>query len=335
MNVEIPGHLILNALAGSHAYGLNIPESDEDFRGVFVARKHLFYSSNFPLEVSDETNDNSFFELGKFCSLLLKANPSVLEFLNYPDENVRLRHPVMDRFNPSDYLTKECSNSFLGYAMAQIRKAYNFKKRINFPESEDIKSPLFFSTVLKDGEEIGFFEGGLKNKGLTASEISENEGLYALWKAGADEHIQFNESVHISNKSRGEKLIGYLRVDRKSYQSYKKEYDSYFKWKNDRSSRVIKSLEGGYDGKFMMHTFRLLYTAKDIALKGEFITRRPEKEFLLEVRNHQHEFSDLIRKSEDLIDDVRAAFKTSDLPEKASLEKIRDIEAEIRDELYS
>lgn len=57
MDLQILGHVILSSLAGSHAYGLNTASSDEDFRGVFVADKHLFYNNDFPAEVSDASND--------------------------------------------------------------------------------------------------------------------------------------------------------------------------------------------------------------------------------------------------------------------------------------
>tara|TARA_B110000977_G_scaffold105278_1_gene137349 strand:+ start:297 stop:521 length:225 start_codon:yes stop_codon:yes gene_type:complete len=70
MDLQIPGHAIQNSLAGIHAYGLNTASSDEDFRGVFVADKHLFYNNDFPAEVRDASNDQSYFELGKFAHLL-------------------------------------------------------------------------------------------------------------------------------------------------------------------------------------------------------------------------------------------------------------------------
>jgi predicted nucleotidyltransferase len=70
MDLQIPGHAIQNSLAGIHAYGLNTASSDEDFRGVFVADKHLFYNNDFSAEVRDASNNQSYFELGKFAHLL-------------------------------------------------------------------------------------------------------------------------------------------------------------------------------------------------------------------------------------------------------------------------
>lgn len=40
--IEVEKRTILIGLAGSHGYGLNRPESDYDYRGVFIASKCFF-----------------------------------------------------------------------------------------------------------------------------------------------------------------------------------------------------------------------------------------------------------------------------------------------------
>ena len=70
-------------------------------------------------------------------------------------------------------------------------------------------------------------------------------------------------------------MIGYLVFDKQAYAKYSREYRSFFKWKDDRVKFGYSRGEGEYDGKFLMHTFRLLYTSKDIATKGKIILERP------------------------------------------------------------
>ena len=335
MDLHIPGHIILSALAGSHSYGLNVASSDEDFRGVFVADKHSFYAGNFPAEVSDKSNDQSYFELSKFAHLLSKNNPTVLEFLNFPERCIREKHPIFSLFMEEDFLTKQCQNSYVGYALGQIRKAYNLKKRISFPDKEKKKSFLDFCSVLKDGQLIPFNESGILNSGISVSELLNQKDVYALWKSDSADSLALNSDHYFQNKKEGSVLIGYLVFDKQAYAKYSREYRSFFKWKDDRVKFGYSRGEGEYDGKFLMHTFRLLYTAKDIATKGEIILKRPEKEHLLNIRNHKFEFNGLIKEAEDLVEEVRYLFGKSDLPDEVDSQKVAGIVNEIREEFYS
>ncbi len=335
MDLQIPGNIILSALAGSHAYGLNIATSDKDFRGVFVADKHLFYASNFPVEVSDASNDQSYFELGKFAHLLSKNNPTVLEFLAFPERCIREKHSLFALFKEEEFLTKQCQNSYVGYALGQIRKAYNLKKRISYPDDEQKKSFLNFCAVMKDGALTPFSDSGITVAGISVSELLNQKDIYALWRGDASDFLELNSDHYFLNKKEGEELLGYLVFDKQAYAKYTREYKSFFKWKEDRVKFGYSRGEGEYDGKFLMHTFRLLLTAKDIATKGEIILERPEKEYLLDIRNHKFEFGGLIKEAENLVEEVRHLFGKSDLPEEVDSQKVAAIVNEIREEFYS
>ena len=52
---------------------------------------------------------------------------------------------------------------------------------------------------------------------------------------------------------------------------------------------LIETLEhgGGCDAKNMMHTFRLLRMAKEIATTGKPLVRRPDRDELLEIKSGQ------------------------------------------------
>lgn len=77
--------IIAKALGGSHAYGLNTPESDTDIRYVFLnteidkiigLARHEHESTNL-----DGSDDCFGFELRRFLSLLKKGNTQCLELL--------------------------------------------------------------------------------------------------------------------------------------------------------------------------------------------------------------------------------------------------------------
>ena len=78
-------HTILAVVVGSRAYGLHGPESDHDRRGIFVAPTRDFWHLDKPPTHFDGPLDEQFsWELERFCTLALQANPTVLEVLWSP-----------------------------------------------------------------------------------------------------------------------------------------------------------------------------------------------------------------------------------------------------------
>ncbi|MDX8148301.1 nucleotidyltransferase domain-containing protein [Lentzea sp. BCCO 10_0061] len=77
--------MILEAVIGSHAYGLATPESDVDRRGVFVAPTEAFWRlEKPPTSVEGPSAEQLSWEVEHFCRLGLKSNPTVLETLVSP-----------------------------------------------------------------------------------------------------------------------------------------------------------------------------------------------------------------------------------------------------------
>ena len=79
-----PQNIILEGICGSQAYGLANEDSDQDVKGIYVAptTEVLSLPPFNPGETIDHTDpDWTYHELGKYLSLALKANPTVLEVL--------------------------------------------------------------------------------------------------------------------------------------------------------------------------------------------------------------------------------------------------------------
>ena len=75
--------MLVKALGGSTAYGLNTPESDLDYRGVFI---NIDPAKILGLERMDhlqkqETDDIVYYEVRKFFELLRNGNTGALEIL--------------------------------------------------------------------------------------------------------------------------------------------------------------------------------------------------------------------------------------------------------------
>lgn len=120
------GRVILSAVVGSTAYGLAHEGSDEDRLGVYVAGNDHVLGLDGHKVVSNShvtTNpDRALHEVGKFVSLALKCNPTILELL-WADHETR---------TPEGQLLVDTRQAFLaaplvraaygGYAMQQAKR---------------------------------------------------------------------------------------------------------------------------------------------------------------------------------------------------------------------
>ena len=133
-------HILFEVISGSKSFGLDTPTSDTDIKGVYYLPKDQFYGLTYIPQISNETNDEVYYELGRFVELLLKNNPNILEILASPNDCVLYKHPLMERLKLEDFLSKLCKDSFAGYAMTQIKKATGLKKKIVNPMEKEKKS---------------------------------------------------------------------------------------------------------------------------------------------------------------------------------------------------
>ena len=65
--------MLFKCVSGSRAYGTDTAASDTDLRGVFIAPPDVYYGLSPVTQVSDETNDTTYYELARFIELLADA----------------------------------------------------------------------------------------------------------------------------------------------------------------------------------------------------------------------------------------------------------------------
>ncbi|HYG16434.1 MAG TPA: nucleotidyltransferase, partial [Bacteroidia bacterium] len=90
-----------------------------------------------------------------------------------------------------------------------------------------------------------------------------------------------------------------------------------------------------YDAKNMMHVYRLLNMAEDIAVKGEIIVKRPERDFLLAIKNGEYKYDYLLHTALEKISSVSELFNCSALPNEPDEQAINRLLVEIRERFYS
>lgn len=341
--------LLLDCVSGSTAYNLNVAGSDIDKKGIFMMPQKQLYGFERQEQIANATNDEVYFEIGRFLDLLVKNNPNILELLSTPAEHVLLRHPVMDLVKPADFLSKLCMDTFAGYAQTQIKKARGLNKKINRPMDSERKSVLDFCYVIHSGGSIPLKEWLRKNNytqeqcGLVNLDHFRN--VYLLYHqsqltegrlkgiiSGAE-----SDDVQLSQVPKGIENLAVMNFNKDNYSVYCREYKEYKEWEDKRNNlRYQGTLAHGksYDAKNMMHTFRLLNMAEEIALHQQVIVKRSDRDFLLKIRNGEFEFDELMKMVEEKMESVKAAYETSALPERPDTHKAELLLVQMREAFY-
>jgi len=219
-------HEILRCIVGSQAYGTATPQSDVDYKGIYIAPENQVLGVLREQETRRYGPDDQNFSLRHFARLCVKCVPNVLELLFCEEDCVvdatkdgRLLRSQRDLF-----LSKKCVNPYIGYAQQQIKK----------------------SAIVPT------------NRGLGRQEIV----------------AQF-----------------------------------------------------GYDTKYAMHTIRLLETAQELLADGVLNVRRPNREFLLDIRFGRafKDYDEFHRYASALIDEVRGLEEKTSLHENPDLDAINEL----------
>lgn len=340
--------ILFEAIAGSKAFGLDTPTSDTDIKGVFYLPKDDFFGQNYIPQISNETNDIVYYELGRFVELLQKNNPNILEILASPEDCILYKHPIMQDLKVQDFLSKLCKDTFAGYASSQIKKAKGLNKKIQNPMEKERKSLLDFCFVLKDYGSIPAKEWLNEKKwkqekcGLVA--IPNTKGMYAVFYdesnsidyKGIMKDIEANQ-VSLSSIPKGEKQVAYLFCNLDAYTSYCKSYREYWSWVSNRNEEryATNSSHGhNYDSKNMMHTIRLLFSCEHIFKKNAMQIRVANREELLAIKAGKWTYEAAMEKAESLIDSIENFYLKSTLPESPNIEYTTQLLIKMREKLY-
>lgn len=209
-NIKEKGLLAYEYVRGSSLYDTALPngKSDIDLGGIYLAPKEVLFglSENYQSQISDEKNDITYYELGKWVELLMRANPNALESLYIPkDKVIGDIHPAIQLFidNREMFLTKECFKSLVGYAYTQIQKATGLNKKINWDVIERKDVLDFCYTFKGQGSQTisEFLETyGLKQMYCGLVNVSNMKDVYAVYYDFAA-HIFFEKpDINLHNK---------------------------------------------------------------------------------------------------------------------------------------
>lgn len=133
--IHVERGLIFFCKAGSHAYGLNAPDSDLDLRGIYIGPPEHVFGISGRVEQYDKFKfvDTQIWELRKFLRLASQCNPNMIEILFTPENAIiysgyewEMLTDIRDLF-----LSKQTAGKFCGYADGQLKRMRGHRKWIN------------------------------------------------------------------------------------------------------------------------------------------------------------------------------------------------------------
>lgn len=347
-NIKQNNLILLESISGSRSFGLATENSDTDIRGVYYLPKEDFFSLNYIPQISNETNDISYYEIGRFVELLQKNNPNILEILASPEDCIQQKNPLMDLLKPEDFLSKLCKDTFAGYAISQIKKAKGLNKKILNPIDKERKSILDFCYVLENNGSVPLkkwlSENGKIQEKCGLVNIDNTKGMFALFynesgDLGYKGIIQNEEAnqVSLSSIPKEEKSLAFMFCNLDAYSTYCKDYREYWKWVSERNEdryNVNQNHGQNYDSKNMMHTIRLLQSCEQIFKTNSLNIRVENRDELLDIKAGNWSYDDVMKKAEGLIQSIEYYHSKSTLPEFPDLEETTKTLVEIRENLY-
>lgn len=373
MSVDLARDTIFVALAGSHAHGTADASSDVDLRGVCIAplelrvalfrqfeqfegalegtlwetvrarlERHPTAAASLGVKV-----ESVLFDVAKFVRLCASANPNALEVL-FADERDwvyerppwRILHRERQRF-----LTRRLQQTYLGYAMAQLKKirahrAWLLHPPTHQPSRDEFGLPRAGTLGREERDRIEqSIAERVRGYGLDALELPKpqrialNERLRAFWcdalAANGEDLEERLRSTAIAGLNLPLGLVQTLEAERR-YRTALRHWEAYEAWKLQRNPRRAElERRYGYDTKHAMHLLRLMRTGLELLEHGELRVRRADADELRAVRDGKLSFDELLAHADELQERMEAAARRSTLPEELDFEFVEELSLEL------
>lgn len=308
-------NLIMKCLFGSHLYQLQTPNSDKDYKGVYLPEKDNLLLGNYAKHYSQSTGDDKskntsedidveIFSLPYFIELACKGETVAIDMLHakalrYPHdkEYYTINHCLLNIWNDlkdnrTKFYTKDMK-SYVGYARKQANK-YGVKGS-RMGDVEKVVNWLKFS---KNEEQR--FTTTIRQ---VYTQLPTSEFIKLVSQDTKQGELKFYEIC--GRKYQDTLTLEQLLVHAQGI------YDEY----GDRAK--MAKLDLGVDFKAVSHSIRASYQMLHILEDGDFEYPLPETDFILAVKKGELNFvNDIQPVLEGLIEKIEKLAAVSALPQK-------------------
>lgn len=300
-------NLIMKCLFGSHLYQLQTPNSDKDYKGVYLPTKESLLLGNYAKHYSESTGDDKskntkddvdveIFSLPYFIELACKGETVAIDMLHANDEMFEsdLYKIWIDLKSKRKMFYTKDMKSYIGYARKQANK-YGVKgSRI-----ADVEKVINWLVCSKNQEQLS----NTKIRQVY-SQLPTGEFIRLISQDTKQGELKFYEVC--GRKYQDTLSLQELLVHVRAI------YDEY----GDRAK--MAKLDLGVDWKAVSHALRASYQMLGILKDGDFDYPLPQTEFLLAVKTGQLNFVNEVQPElESVIQTIEKLAENSLLPQKS------------------
>jgi predicted nucleotidyltransferase len=298
--------IILLTYGGSLAYGTNVATSDVDLRGICLhTPRELIGLQNFEQYTPSE-DDITIYGVNKIVSLLLNTNPNTIEILGCKPEHyfVLTEEGKLLKDNIDVLLSKRCISSFGGYAIAQLRRLQNALARDSYPQPEKEKHIL--QSIHNAEEHLRSYYPYAEEEIRLYIDVSEKEDYETeIFMDFNLKHVPLRDIKDIWNEMH--QVV--KNYDKLNTRNKKKDEASLY--------------------KHAMHLVRLYLMLRDILTGKGVITYRPDREFLLDIRNGKYTYQQIFDMVDEYQQELDYLKENTELPANPNYKRAEEIVMEL------
>ncbi len=300
-------NIIVKMKFGSKLYGTDTPESDTDYKGVFLPTAKEVLLNRIPKSYnymtkqnkkdknSSEDMDIEFYSLHHFIKLACEGQTVAMDMIHAPDHMIEEKTDIWDLIvnNRKKLYTKKMK-AFVGYAKRQMEKHGVSSDRLG-NLNKIIKQLIMFRDSKKCHE----------------------TKLKDIWDDLPD--LEFTRRLY-DEKS---KLRMYKVIDRKFQETISIDYmlDCLIKTESTYGNRIRKAEENQVDFKALSHALRTAYQMRELLIDNTITFPLKNASFIKEVKQGKHDYLTVVAPVlENLFSEVEELIIDSDLPESVDAE---------------
>lgn len=314
MNIEV-----VNMVFGSHLYGTDTPESDRDYKGIYIPPLNRVLLSGPVGHSSSSTGDPDgkngsgdvdmeWFSLVKFVNMAVKGETCCIDMLHAPNSALKTNSFIWQdlKKNRNRFYSKNMK-AFLGYVRRQASKY---------------------------GQKGGRLDAIAQVRTLLNSKDPDTLLVDVSDLLPVNEYASFEESDGPNNTTQMMYVVGGKKYFLNTKiglvaESINKMYEGY----GHRAELARKN--EGIDWKALSHALRACYQLRSIYTDGGFEYPLIEAPFLLEVKQGKHDYLWVVAPLlERLVEEVEQLADQTNYPEKCDKDFWDNWLVEIQREVY-
>jgi len=298
-------NIIVKMKFGSHLYGTNTPESDLDYKGIFMPEREDILLGKIPKCITTNTKsgtgkntkediDTDMYSLHHFIKLACEGQTVAIDMLNAPPEMILQTSDTWKDIVYHRYLfISKNMTAFLGYCKTQAAK-YGIK-----------------GSRLAAAKKVMDFIGTLSHE-----LIYRDYTLKELWE-------RLPDGEHIHREAEEGRIPVYVVCGKKIQWTAKITYlynimERFYEAYGARAKLAEKNL--GIDWKAVSHALRVAIELKELYTVGKIYFPLYESEYLtavkLGLKDYKKEVAPILEKT---IEEVKVLSETSTYPEKVNM----------------